>query len=276
MKSSLVSIVIVSVLAPAPSSAAGLDGPLMRAAVREAGRLSAEAVTAPPLNDWSRVVGLAPAADVDVTLSPDPQPLHRIFVWADDAGIVLLNVTDPTLPKRMVRALKSLAEDQPQALAAVLDRGSSIEAGPVRVNPGGVFEVGRPPRKVADVAIVLMRIPRRDIAAIDINRQRGPKVGAAVGATLGVAAGFLIALETGVTDCRCSGKGPLIMLTVFGVPIGGGILAYQSGLHTETTAVYRTAAIPLAYREESRYPRLNSVIERSDREQTVGSGAGHP
>ena len=221
-------------------SAAGPDGPIARAIASEASRLAAQDSASVEKGRWRQVREIAAATEVTVTLAGDAEPVHRVFVSADDAHLLVLNLTDPSLPKAAVRGLKSLAERYAASLEHVLDRPNIIDVDDIKVGPDGVFVGMRERRKVAEVSDVLQRVSSKEVLEIDITQRRGGAPGAALGAALGVPLGLLTMLWL---SCDCGRSNDftrgLAVSALFAVPTATSILGYHASVRTETTVVYR-------------------------------------
>jgi len=178
--------------------------------------------------DWSRVGELSPGSHVMVT-ARGSQPATRHFVMADEHGVTLLNLSEPTLPPRIARVLRNMAADNPEYFAA-MQGTASFAAGNVRVGRPGVFVADR---KIADLEQVLQTMAREDVAEI-----RGPVVarGSALGTVLGGWLGFAVGVIPGL-----GGASPIVTWSILaGSVAGGGSLGFRWSSHQTEGVVYRS------------------------------------
>src|SRR5262245_10385801 len=175
-----------------------MAGPIARALTSEASRLAAVAEPlssaigavemggAPARSDWRPVRQLRPGGEIIVTVKGSPAG-NRHFVLADESALVVLNLTDPTLPSAARELLRSMAmyhtayfaEGASQGLFEQRDRE-------VRIGRDGVFVAGR---KVADLGQVVEHIARTDVAEIQ-RRRPGARGKVAKGAFIGAVGGL--------------------------------------------------------------------------------------
>ncbi len=161
-------------------------GPIHRHAIREPVRLSAMRPSQ-SIDTWSRLRTLEPGTAITVTVQGSP-PGKRLVVLADEASLIVLDLSYPGLPAAAARILRDMTTSHPEYFAAVQAR--VFGEGDVRVGPSGVFLANQ---KVADLGQVVERISRTDVetgTSIIVTRQapalpRGAKI--ALGAGIGVA-----------------------------------------------------------------------------------------
>jgi hypothetical protein len=213
-------------------------GPIRRTMMREAIRLAAEsaAVDAAQLaggstnTDWSRVRKLEPGTEITVRIRGS-QAGNRSFVSADEVGLTVLNLTDPTLPSAVKAVLREMASKNPGYLTG--EREGGVLSGDVRVEREGIFVKNQ---KTADLRQLLERIPRAEVAEIvrpgrlptDSWFKRHP---AATGALVGLAIGLPIGFTCG--------EGCPFTAPMFGAGLGaavGGLAGPHGGMQA---VIYR-------------------------------------
>jgi hypothetical protein len=156
------------------------------------------------------------------------QPGSRYVVMADDSGLTVLNLTDPTLPAASTRVLRDLASHHPEYFAA-MQKGGTFGEDSVRVGRDGVFVADR---KVADLGQVVETIARNDVTEIS-----GPVVarGSVLGAVLGGYLGFAVGAVPGL------GGAPEILAwaLLIGSVAVGGFLGFRWSSHETEGVIYR-------------------------------------
>jgi hypothetical protein len=185
------------------------DHPSDAAAVSQEGK--------PAPSDWSRVSRLAPGTAVTVTATGARG--QRYVIDAGDAGLTVLNLTDPTLSGSVIKVLRDVATHHPAWFqAARAGQSFQLEKG-VRIGPDGLWVSGR---TAADWSGIVTEITRRDVIEIrgplPHSARRDALLGLAVGGALfgGVAAGM----------CAASGgTGPCAGEVAAAAAIGGGLMA---------------------------------------------------
>jgi hypothetical protein len=138
---------------------------------------------------------------------------------AGDAGLTVLNLTDPTLSGSVIKVLRDVATHHPAWFqAARAGQSFQLEKG-VRIGPDGLWVSGR---TAADWSGIVTEITRRDVIEIrgplPHSARRDALLGLAVGGALfgGVAAGM----------CAASGgTGPCAGEVAAAAAIGGGLMA---------------------------------------------------
>jgi hypothetical protein len=237
MTSMMVSILALQLLPPV--AVAHLEGPIASAVTREAVRIAQQ----PPStihDDWSRVVAVAPGTYIALTRTADSAPIHRLLVGADEWGIVVLDLTNPALPKRVAGTLASLAAARPRTLVGVLDSNDVFEADEVQLGPGGLFLRGRAPHKLAERAAILMRVPRQEVGEVVTSVIHSSAAATSLAAAGGALLGWVAAVNI-AQHCECSG-GPWFAL--IGIPLAVTSGVYASSRETVTTVVYRAVELP--------------------------------
>jgi hypothetical protein len=174
--------------------------------------------------DWTRVRLLVPPADIAVSTGRS-RGAPRVFVMADDTGIVVLNLGGPTLPPSSTRMLRVMAVQHPEAFSTPAE----FVQDDVRVGRDGVF-VGD--RKVATFEEVVERIARGDVLEVD-----GPVVtrGSAAGATLGGWLGFAIGVIPGLGGVDRAAAWPILTGSV----VLGAYLGHRWSSHATDGIVYK-------------------------------------
>lgn len=177
--------------------------------------------------NWSRLRELAPGREVSVAVKGSP-PGRRYFLAADAAGVVVLNLTDASLPAAAARVLRDLASRHAEQVAAVRTN-ASFQEGDVRLTRDGVFVADR---KVADTGRVVETIARGDIVEI-----RGPVVarGSVPGAVLGAWLGFAAGVVPGLGGVPEALAWPLLI----GCTALGGFLGSHWSSHETEGVIYR-------------------------------------
>jgi hypothetical protein len=181
----------------------------------------------PPPWNWSRVGEIAPAAAIAVTTKGSPAG-SRYFVRADEAGVTVLNLTDPALPGAATRVLRRMASQRPENFAA-MQESRTFEEDTVRVGRSGVFVSDR---KVADFERVVETLSRNDVTEIS-----GPVVarGSVSGAILGGWLGFGV----GVVPALGGATPGLAWLLLLGSVTAGAFLGSHWSSHLTEGVIYR-------------------------------------
>jgi hypothetical protein len=175
--------------------------PIHLQAMREPVRLSA-IQQGQSIDTWSRLRTLEPGTAITVTVQGSP-PGRRYVVLADEASLIVLDLSYPGLPAAAVRILRDMATSHPEYFAAVQAR--VFVDRDLRVGPSGVFLADQ---RVADLGQVVERISRTDVetgASIIVTGQaralpKGAKI--ALGAGIGVAVCLVVPLCRYVVFCR--------------------------------------------------------------------------
>ncbi len=169
----------------------------------------------PRLDDWTRVRQLEAPAEITVT-TRRAQASTRAFVAADDSRVVVLNLSSPSLPPVVIRVLRGLAAQYPEAFSTRAAAGGLVRD-EVRVDRDGVFVADR---KVARLEEVVETIARGEVIEID-----GDVVarGSVAGATLGGFLGFAVGVVPGLGGVSAGAAWPIV--------IGSVILGAYLGNH---------------------------------------------
>ena len=219
MKSTL-SITIIACLIASPLTGCAMSrGPRQIDATLNGGT--------PPESNWSRVGQLAPAAEI-VIATKGSQPGSRHFVAADQSGLIVLNLTDPTLQGTSTRVLRDMAANHPEYFAAV-QRAGTFRQDSVRIGRDGLFVADR---RIADLDRVVETIARNDVSEI-----RGPVVarGSVVGTVLGGWLGFAVGVVPGLGGAP---EGVAWLLLISSTAFGG-FLGFHWSSHETEGIVYR-------------------------------------
>jgi hypothetical protein len=182
------------------------------------------------------VATLARGSTIKVTVK-GAQPVSRNFVGANDSELIVLNLTDATLPRQVTRPLRDLASDEPLELVRV-SHGETLTKDHLRLGPDGVFLDGR---KVAAVEQVVELVARNRVAEIS-RVHRATRRGFGWGALIGAGLGLAVTLGACGTDwsqetSSCSNLTPIWVFIgpLYGTLIGGVVGAAS----TMSTVVYR-------------------------------------
>jgi hypothetical protein len=218
-------------------------GPISRAMTLDAVRLAAEpaAVDAGQRAgkstnaDWSRVRKLEPGTEITVTANGS-QPSKRNVLSADEAGITVLNLADPTLPAAGREVLRDVASTHPEYFPAAKQGRQFILEKSVRMGPDGVFVADL---RVAGLDQIAQTLARTDVVEIDA------KIGSAghktLGTVLGVFGGAFLGMlckGTGIGSGDSPGLGCAYLLAPIGAVAGGLAGRYAFTRKTEVV-IYR-------------------------------------
>jgi hypothetical protein len=141
----------------------------------------------PGHSEWSRLRKLAPGTQVIVTIE-GASPGSRYVVSADDSGLTVLNLTDPTLPAAAARALREIASQHREYIEDAM-KGGTFLMDNVRLASGGVYLADR---KVADLQQVVEINERTKVNAITTLRK-----GRGVWGHLGPLGGYFVGAMSG-------------------------------------------------------------------------------
>jgi hypothetical protein len=193
----------------------------------------------PRESDWSRVRKLAPGSEIAIKVDGSPEA-RRSLLAVDSSGLTVLNVADPAIPPETRRLLRDIASNHADSLAGARHGGTFLLDDNQRIAPDGVFVRGR---KVADLDVIEI-IARRDIGEISklATVNRGAAAGGAIGGALGgVFVGFRFAQYLAYSPCHgsCTKNETLMMLSLAGIPVAGGVLGYLATRHKGPVIVYR-------------------------------------
>jgi hypothetical protein len=106
---------------------------------------------------WKRVQRLDPGARVKVTVG-GAAAVERYFVKADEAELIVLNLTAANLPKRQ---LLNMAVENPAWIAGTSK--TTYRDSNLRIGPDGLFVKNQ---KLADLAQVVEHIPRDRVTSV--------------------------------------------------------------------------------------------------------------
>jgi hypothetical protein len=242
MRSWLFTPTIVAALSPilAPSTAAQAPshvgkGPLAVAIDRNIDRLARPTPDRFPAANWDSVTTLRGGTEVLLRTNSGIEG-QRMFVFADGAGLFVLNLSHPALTRSARKGLRDIGVDQPVALLAARQH-TIVRDRTISVGAGVISESGR---VLVPLGEVLQTIPRSAVREIRLERKRGSKVGAAVGATAGIVAGLLTAPYWMMKQCNgsCSDEQFMVGVSLVGLPVAGALVGYMP--RGEEVVVYRS------------------------------------
>ncbi|MCC7043723.1 MAG: hypothetical protein IT183_07670 [Acidobacteria bacterium] len=186
--------------------------------------------------DWSSVVALAAGREIVLTTDAAPASRRRLLA-ADQAGIIVVDLSDPLLPDPVKRAVRDLLLQSPDTLVRVT-HGATVARGRVRFAPEGIFLEGR---RVADLDAMLQRVMRAEIVEVREGLER-TSAGLMVVSMILVPAGAILHATSG------GWRRPEPDINR-GTILGGGMLL--TGLVIGATALKRGSTAgrsPLVYR----------------------------
>jgi hypothetical protein len=176
---------------------------------------------------WSRVSEIEPGAEITVTTKNGGSG-PRYFVLADRARLMVLNLTDPTLPAASTRILRAIVIQHPESFVA-LDRTGTLAQDNVRIGRDGLFVADR---KVADLSQVVETITPNDVSDI-----WGPVV--ARGSVLGTILGGWVGFAVGVIPGLGGASDEVAWLVVIGSIAAGSYLGFHWSSHETEGLVYK-------------------------------------
>ena len=233
------------------AATAAISAALMVAALAPAAAASDR--PADPAN-WTRVERLEPGTEVTVVVRSSGPSNYRA-VFADRLRLVVLRFLNPKPPGRVLQALKAIG---PQ-WTAVLAGGIAYTSGSVLVSRDGIFDHAV---KLADV----VGVPRDDVVEIRGTVRRGSVVGAVLGASAGGVIGFFSAMSLAFKQCggSCSDEQTLMMLSLVGLPVGGGLLGYYGGGRTSApVTIYRAPQAEALVLDDAMWQRVRQALPAS-------------
>jgi hypothetical protein len=222
-----------SAVAQAPSHVG--KGPLAVAIDRNIYRLARPTPDGFPANNWDSVTRLRGGTEVLLRTNSGIEG-QRMFVVADGAELVVLNLSHPALTRSARKGLRDIGVDQPVALLAARHH-TIVRDRTISVGAGVISESGR---VLMPLGEVLQTIPRSAVREIRLERKRGSKVGAAVGATAGIVAGLLTAPYWMMKQCNgsCSDEQFMLGVSLVGLPVAGALVGYMP--RGQDVVVYRS------------------------------------
>jgi hypothetical protein len=213
-------------------------GPLSRTITRERIRLALAPHGGSADAEWSRVRTVEPGREITVTIRGS-QAAKRYFVSADDVGLTVLNLTDPTLPAAAARWLREIALQHREYFGRAA-KGETFLLDNLRLTSAGVLVAHR---KVADLQHVVETGARKEVAEIR-TRQKGRGVwghlGPVGGYFIGAMSGGVVAglvCQAAVGRDRCDSGAFLTGGLVGG--IAGGVYGFRAGNRETVDVVYR-------------------------------------
>ncbi len=171
----------------------------------------------PPLSDWSHVTGINRGDDILLT-THGSQPLRRFLVRADDAELVVLDLSNDAITEEASGLLIEAVAETPECFERARDGETCRPGMGLRLGADGLFVADR---KIAELRQILQTVPRHEVAEVSLMTiPLAPHMWG--GAALGALVGGLVWLA--VSNGRNSGEvraiGPLGLL--FGVAAGSG------------------------------------------------------
>ncbi len=245
MKSGLsLSLILAIVAAPHPLTAQEAlrslepDGSLARAISREGVRLALAPQGGSADAEWARVRTLQQGRAITVT-SRGSQSATRYFLSADDSGLTVLNLTDPTIPAAAARTLRELASRHGEYLEGAAT-GRTFLLDNLRLESARVF-VGN--RKVADLNDLIETRARQDVAEV-ATRQKGRGVWGHLGALGGLFAGGMtggyvagFACQPAIGRERCDSGA--FLAGMLGGGIAGAMHGFRAANRETEDVIYR-------------------------------------
>jgi uncharacterized protein YqgC (DUF456 family) len=204
--------------------------------------------------EWSRVERLTPGSEITLVLRSSGASKCRV-TFANTVTLVVLRFLNPKPPGRVLQALKAIG---PQ-WTAVLAGGITYTSGSVLVSRDGIFDDAV---KLADV----VGIPRDDVVEIRGTVRRGSVVGAVLGASAGGVIGFFSAMSLAFKQCggSCNDEQTLMMLSLVGLPVGGGLLGYYGGGRTSApVTIYRAPQAEALVLDDAMWQRVRQALPPS-------------
>lgn len=241
-------VALSTVQLAAQAATESTTGPIGQAIERQAVRFRVDPETGLVDSQWSRVGRLPPGTEIILTTQQGP-PDVRYVVRADESGLIVLKLADPSRLAAAGALLRAVAADHPDYFSAAQHGGSFLFEGNVRFGPDGVFVDAR---KVADLGEVVTNIARTDVVEI-----RTLKKGRGVWGHLGALGGFFVGAMSGglVAGFACQAAagrercdtGAFLTGALVGGIAGGGFGFRAANRETEDV-VYRARERQLAFR----------------------------
>lgn len=201
---SLLSLTLIAALVASAVPVAGQGqrdntpaGPIQRAATRAAFRLATD-VSSPPASDagrkerrqadWSHVRGVEGAEVMLTVYGAPPGKRYVVRGTVNDAGLTVLNLTEPQISGHVRNAMADLATKRPDYLR-LARLGRTVELNRrVRLASGGVFLDDRRVIELEQVVQDVTRISVAEIVRVHSATSQGMGWGALAGVSLGLAA----------------------------------------------------------------------------------------
>jgi hypothetical protein len=227
-------------LAVSTAASAQTDGPL-HAAILRASRTTPLLTHASEgtADQWKSVMRLAPGKEMNLTVEGG-SAARRTMVAADDASLIVLNLTSGALSDVAKNALVAMAVRAPEKFRLLQSDGVHIVDRSITLSADGLF-VGT--TKAAELREVVELIPRDAIHEIYLESHHGSLVWTAVGGGAGFLAGVMTGLalsESEANSCtssQCSHVGSTAAL--FGLPAAGAAIGYFATEHERREIIYR-------------------------------------
>jgi hypothetical protein len=135
--------------------------------------------------DWQKTQTLRPGTEIVLTVTGG-QPTKVRLLFADEATLVTLKPTAPTLPGGVEKLLFSVGSEWPE----IFNTGATYSSERLRVSQDGIFDREQ---KLAELSDAVQRTPRGDVRAVSEPSHshvgRNILIGVAV-----VVAGLLVAV----------------------------------------------------------------------------------
>jgi hypothetical protein len=156
------------------------------------------------------------------------QPANRYFVVSDQSRVIVLNLTDPTLPGAATRVLRDMASRHPEYFST-MQQGGTFEQDNVRLGRDGLSVANR---RIADIGQIVETIARNDVAEI-----RGPVV--ARGSVIGAVLGGWIGFSVGAAAALGGASGAAAWSALIGSVAVGSFLGSHWSSHAPEGVIYR-------------------------------------
>lgn len=184
-------------------------------------------------SDWKKVVKIEAGTDINVIVAGDVQ-VKRMFVSANDAGLIALNLSLRSLPWRVKSVLMSTAAEDPERYD---EASSSFKVDDVVLSPDGVFLKDQ---RVAATEEVVIRVPRDRV--VEISRPKENVAAARIGGGL---LGYVLGPLVGGTIGRVvAGTAGLVYGVLVGLVAGVWIGIWRGGKVNDNPIIYRAPAPP--------------------------------
>ncbi len=232
MKTALaLGLVLILIASSVPVAATGgidsTTGPISLTMAREASRLAAESAASSGQpgeevtdSGWSRVRKLEPGTEVIVS-TIGSQPVRRYVLWADEAGISVLNLTDADLSADVALVLQETAGNHPEYFAAAQSEEFVLRKN-IRLKPDGVFVADH---KVAALGRIVQYIGRSQVVELRLLHDHSIAKSVGFGLVIGLGAGLLVGRLNDCSPCDSAGL-VTFATTIWGLGLGaaGGLV----------------------------------------------------
>ena len=185
-------------------------------------------------SDWKKVVKIEAGTDINLIVAGDVQ-VKRVFVSANDAGMVVLNLSNPALPSGVKTSLMEALSEHPDWFESV--RFTIKFPSGVVIDDDGVFLSGQ---RVAATDEVVIRIPRDRV--VEVSRPKTNVAAARIGG--GVLGYFLGPIVGGIIGRVIAGMSGLVYGVLVGLVAGIWIGIWRGGKVNDNPIIYRAPAQP--------------------------------